>query len=617
MAKNIKKEIRTSKDISYLNKDFDSFRTELIRYANVFYPDKILDFTESGLGGLFVDMAAYVGDVMSFYLDHQFNETNLETAVQDENIERLVRAAGVKIVGASPAIVPVEFTITAPAEFYENEYRPKINTLPKIRSGTILGSKNGINFTLMEDLDFAKVNASGNLIASVAIATSSNNAPLTYTLKLTGVCTSSLTRTQSVTIENNFRAFRTVLLSQSNINEIISVYDSDGNEYYEVDNLTQDVVFLRKDNLANDQYEVQERLELVPAPYRFVRIYNRQNNTTSLRFGSGRQDVFDDDVIPDPSEHSIPLYGDRKTLDSIAIDPNSFLETATFGISPNNTTLTIRYRYGGGLSHNVGPLSINSVKDLIMDFPSSVETTDYVSVRRSTAVSNLVSAKGGEDPPTLDDLRFAALSAGNSQNRIVSKQDLIARVYSMPSKFGRVYRAAVRPNRNNPLAALLYVVSRDASGKLLQNSPDSLKENLATYLNEFRMVSDAIDIMDSPICNIGIKFSVSIERNFSPQAVLGQVIQNIISYMQNSAFQIDQPISISDIVNIIINVDGVISLIDLQFKEKSGLDSVTGNSYSQFNYSVASNTSRGMIFPADGGIFELKYPEDDVVGEAV
>lgn len=615
MAKNIKKEIKTKKQVSYLGKDFDSLRSDLIRFASTHYADKIADFTENGFGGMMIDMAAYVGDVMSYYMDHQFNELDLRTAIQDDNVEKLITAAGLDIVGASPSNVIVDFVIKVPAAFVENEYVPQNNLLPIIREGTVLGSSVGVNFTLMEDLDFRKTDKNGKLLASYEIFASSNGVPTSFVLKLQGACTSGQTFTETFNIDSTFTPFRTITLTKTNVTEILLLKDSDGNQYYEVDNLTQDVVFLRKDNLANDVYEVPERIEMTPAPYRFVKEFTRANNTTKLRFGSGRQDVFDDDVIPDPSEYSLPLYGSRKTFESVAIDPNKFLETGTFGISPLGTTLTVRYRHGGGLSHNVPALSINSVRDLIADFPSSTLTTEIVAVRGSLQVVNQINSRGGENSPSLQELRFAALSSPNSQMRIVSKQDLLARVYTMPNKFGRVYRAAVRPNRNNPLAALLYVVSRNSGGNLV-GSPDTLKENLATYLNHYRLVSDAIDILDSPICNIAVEYSVSVERGYNLQSVLGQINFGIANYLKVENFQIDQPIILADIVNIIINTDGVLSLLDIRFTNKSGVDSNTGNVYSGFTFNIDDNTSKGLIYPANGGIFELRYPNFDIVGSA-
>lgn len=616
MAKNIKKEIKTKKQVSYLAKDFDSLRSDLTRFATTHYADKIADFTENGFGGLMLDMAAYVGDVMSYYMDHQFNELDLRTAVQDSNVEKLVTAAGLNVVGASPSNVIVDFIIKVPASFVENEYIPQSNLLPIIREGTILGSSSGVNFTLMEDLNFGKTDKHGKLLASYEIY-SSNNAgvPLNFVIKMQGACTSGQTFTESFPIDSTFTPFRTITLTKQNVSEILYVKDTDGNDYYEVDNLTQDVVFLRKENLANDVYEVPERIEMTHAPYRFVREFSRNNNITKLRFGSGREGVFDDDVIPDPSEYAIPLYGSRKTFEAVAIDPNKFLETGTFGISPLGTTLNVRYRHGGGLNHNVGPLSINSVRDLIADFPSSTLTTEIVSVRSSLQVINQSSAKGGENPPSLQELRFAALSSPNSQMRIVSKQDLLSRVYTMPNKFGRVFRAAVRPNRNNPLAALLYVVSRNSTGNLI-GSHDTLKENLAMYLNHFRLVSDAIDILDSPICNIGIDYSISVERGYNLQSVLGQVNFGLSNYLKIENFQIDQPIILADIVNIIINTDGVLSLLDIRFMNKTGIDANTGNIYSGYSFNIEENTSKGLIYPANGGIFELRYPNFDIVGSA-
>ena len=614
MPKNIKKEIKKQKNISYTNKDFTSLRSDLERHMLTHFSDNIIDFSDSSLGGLFLDLGAYVGDVMSYYLDHQFNENSIENAIEPENLERLIRESGVDIPGASPAFSEVKIRIVVNSELNnQGLYQPKEIDLPVINSGTIFTSPEGIDFTLLEDVDFSQKNEEGLLIAEKNVGLTRNNNPVNYVLTRTGVVSSSKTKVETFAIEDRLIPFRTISLSQKNVNEIVSVIDSQGDQYYEVDTLSQDTVFLYYENTSYDSDLVNYRMELQHAPKRFVKVNSRNSGLTTLRFGSGNEDSFDEDIIPDPSEHAIKMYGDRETLNSVTIDPNSFLETQTLGISPKNTTLTVTYKYDGGLSHNVSAGSINSVKTLFTTFKTGTSPSSISSVRSSLTVTNLRRASGGEDEPSLEELRNIAIFNRNSQNRIVTREDLIARVYSMPANFGRVYRVAVSDNPNNPIGAQIFVISRKSRGYLTTSS-DTLKKNLVKYLNKFRIVSDSIDILDAAILNFGINFSITIEKGYVGQVVVNAVTAKLRDYFDIKKNQINKPIVEGEIRNLILNVPGVVSE-EIQIVSKSGL--LDGNSYSGNSFSPANSRDRGFIFPPVGGIFELKYPNEDINGSII
>jgi len=593
---------------SYLNKDFDSFRADLLLYAKTFFPDQIQDFSEASLGGLLLDMTAYVGDVMSYYLDHQFNELNIETATESGNIEKILKSSGVPVMGASPASANVDFYVRVDADTTDTTL-PVHNYLPKIDEGTTLIASNGVTFTLTETLDFSKKDDDGNYMFQ-QITPSSSTFANTFILKMTGQCVSGKTRTENIPIPNQFVPFRRVTISNPGVTEIISVRDSEGNEYYEVGSLVQNTVYKRVSNVSLDYDEVPENLEVMPAPFRFVVENSIVNNTTKLLFGSGQADSLDDDIIPDPSELSLPLYG-KKTLSRFSIDPNNLIKTKSLGISPINTTISIKYRYGGGLSHNAPPGSINGISTLLTTFNSAVPKSKISSIRASIDVINPESARGGENAPSLEDLKRLVVSARNSQSRIVTKDDLLSHIYMMPSRFGRVFRAGVRSNPENPLSTRLYIVSRTRKG-LLSTSPDSLKDNLALFLNQNRLISDAIDILDSPIVNIGVKYSIVTDATSNKSTVVQIINSKIKTYFNVLNFQIDQPIFLTEIQNIIINTDGVISLSELELINLSGTSS--GRVYSDVIYSIGSATLKGIVSPPHGGIFELKFPNDDIIG---
>lgn len=615
--KNKLKQVRKNQR-SYLNRDFDSFRSELTNYGRSFFSDKISDFGTQGLAGMFVEMAAYIGDNMSYYMDHQFNELDIVTAVESQNIERLVRSAGVKIQGAAPATCNVDFYVEVEAT--NTSVSGVVTTIPDsiycpiIRAGTILSSTAGVKFELMEDLNFAKKNEAGNIVAEYSpMKTDSSGVPKSFALKLSGRCTSGLTLSESFSIKDSFSPFLTLSLSGPNISEIVSVKDSSGNEYYEVDALTQDTVYKRVINKSYDSDKVSESIEVQPAPYRFIKSTSRNTGKTTLRFGGGDALSTDDDIMPDPSELSIPLYGKRRTISRFTIDPNALLQTRTLGIAPRNTTITVRYRSGGGLLHNVASESIKTISTLITKFSSEVPSSKKATIRASASCRNAEPASGGESAPTLNELKSTALAFRNSQSRIVTKPDLVARIYTMPSKFGRVFRVGVRDNPNNPLASVISIISRDTSGKLRVSS-DTLKENLKTYLNEYRLISDAYDIVDASVVNLKIQYSVVIDASSNTSLVLQNINLKLKNYMSIENWQIDQPVLTSDLINLIINSPGVISLVTFQVLNISG--TVDGREYSRESFSVTANTDRGMIIPPLGSIVEIKYPEDDIIGIA-
>ena len=613
MPQNIKKQIKKDKRVSFTNKDFTSLRNELQRYALTHFSDNIIDFTDASLGGLILDIGAYVGDVMSYYIDHQFNENSIENAIEVENIERLVREAGVKIPSAAPAYAELAISMTVPAQLVNNEYVPKTNSLPTIKKNSIFSSVGGIDFVLLEDVNFGEFNTEGQLIASISAGRVSNGIPVNFVISRTATVSSSKLETETFSIPDVFKSFRSFSLSKENVTEIISVFDSSGDEYYEVDTLTQDTVFKVLTNSSYDSDAVRSRMEMLHAPKRFISTRSVATGRTTIRFGSGNEDNFDEDVIPDPSEHAIRLFGDRSSIPTIAIDPNNFLTTQTLGISPRNTTITVNYRHGGGLSHNVSAGSISSVKSLITVFKDNASAFDIAQVRASVDVINFSSAKGGENEPTIEELRNVAIFNRSAQNRIVTREDLIARVYSLPSNFGRVFRVGVSDNPINPRGSLLYIISRDKNKKLTI-STDTLKQNLAKYLNQYRLVSDAVDILDAKIVNLGIKYGVTIKDGYRQEIVLPLISNKIKNYLKIENMHINKPIKTGDLENIILNCQGVDNLIFLNISSKNNASSTK---YSSENFNSKDSIDRGYLFPPEGGIFEVKFPNTDIEGVIV
>ena len=613
MALDIKKKLKKAKTKNYLVKDFDDFRSDSLRYARTYFGDRVQDFSEGSLGGLLLDMVAMVGDNMSFYLDHQFNELNWATAVESKNVQRHIRTAGIPIKGAAPSVVDVTVFIEVPSEIYDNEYRPKKSALPVVHAGSVFQSSDGVTFNLVDDIDFAAESA-GGLDADIIVSQSSSGGiPLKYIVSKEGQCVSGTESSDVFTISSSHVPFRTVSLSNDNVTIVLDVIDSEGNKYYEVESLTQDVVFQGITNRDDDGNLVKENLEIIPAPYRFLKIMDVRTRSTKLRFGGGDSESLDDDIIPDPSELSLPLYG-KKTMSRFSIDPKGLLQSHTLGIAPLNTKITVRYLHGGGRSHNVSPDSIRTVNTLKMEFYKSPSASNAKAVRASIDVTNRLSAAGGDAAPTINELRAHIPQSKQMQSRIVSKEDLLSRIYTLPSQFGRVYRAGIRQNPNNPMAVQLFVVSRDIN-KNLTVAPDALKKNLRVYLNEFRLISDAIDVLDARVINVGIKFEIVSHIDKNKNLVVQNVIAAISEIMKIENFQIDQPIVMDDLTNVIINTAGVISLTNLKVVNLRGTSDE--REYSAVTFNVEGSTYRRMIIGPPGSIFELKYPDNDIIGTSL
>lgn len=606
----IKQKVRQVRQRSYLGKDFDSFREELANYAKSYYSEQIKDISETSVAGMFIDMAAYVGDVMSYYLDYQFNELDINTATDPNNVEKLIARSGVKVGGASPAAVNIDFYLIVPANSAGTD--PNIVYLPKILAGSRFLSNSGITFELLEDVDFAETNSQGKLIAQSTIYSQDAAGNITkFAVKRSLPTISASIVTETFTIDDNFIPFRKITLTNKNVTEIISVSDIDGNIFYEVDSLTHDVVYKKQPNNTSDSNVVEDTLVLVPAPRRFIAKNSRVSGLTTLTFGSGNADSLDDDIIPDPSEVALPLYGSKNTFSKVSLDPNTLLQTRSLGISPVNTTLTVSYRCGGGLNNNVPANSIKTISKLNVYFSPAANPSIAATVRSTFEVNNLLPATGGEDQLSLNDLRTIAQSYANAQNRIVTKQDALARIYTMPSNFGRVFRVGFRPNPVNPLSTLTYIVSRNENGQLVLSS-DTLKINLSKYLNEFRLIADALDIVDASIVNIRVNYTIGLIQGAVKNTTLQSINQKLKDYFNINNFQIDQPIVLTDINNIIINEAGVLSLIDLTVSNVGG--SVNGILYSDVIFNVPQNTKNGLIIPPPGGIFEVRYPTTDIIG---
>lgn len=605
MAEDIKKKVGLQRKRSYLARDFQGFRADLLEHARAHFSDKIQDFSESSMGGLFLDMAAYVGDNMSFYLDHQFRELSPETVTEGKNLEAMIKNAGLRITGNAPASVYVEFDIEVATEPDQitGKSIPKHSELPVILENARLKADNGTVFYLTHDLDFSLQDENGEYEAEVTPITDGQGTITSFVLTLRGLCVSGTVKTETFDIGSTFVPFRTITLSEPHISSILRVVDADGNEYFEVESLSQDTVF-RKNLLSSGDYSI----DVIPSPYRFTSQMETLGRLTTIQFGSSNSE--DETQLSDPSMMALPLYG-KQAFSAFSLDPNSLMTNRSLGVSPTNTTIEVTYRYGGGPTHNVPASSINEILEIDWRFATGILYDRAQSIKRSASVENPLPSAGGAAAPTTEELRAFITSSRTMQNRIVTTSDLLARIYTMPTEFGVVYRANILPNPENSLASLLYIICRDSNGRLTIAS-DALKRNLSTYLNEFRLIGDAIDILDGRVINFEVTIDVKLSPAVNKYEVMTTIMNRVAELFPKEKVNLGKEIVISEITTTVSNVQGVLSVPPNGIQISNIFGSHDNRDYSRERLNFSLIEKDGILQPKPYEIFELRYPNDNI-----
>ena len=613
MSIDVSKKLINQRKNQYINKTFEDFRNELIGYANTNFSNQIQDFSESSLGGMLLDFAAIVGDSLSFYVEQQFSELSYETATNTSNIVKHLRKAGVKGGTASPSSVYVTFFIEVDIDSSTsiNDLMPDSNQLPIVKAGTTLVSDDGINFILSEDVDFRK-----DYLKEISEEDQNGNA-LKLILEKKGLCTSGVFTSETVSFDSDTQNFfLSYNLQNENVQKIVKIVDDNLNEYYEVEFLSQNTVYLKvEDTKENYMYPTA-------APFRYIVERNFQNNTSTIRFGNGSGKTIEDNILTNPEDLLVPLKN-RNYSESISLDPNSLIKSNSLGVSPAGKTLTIDYIHGGGESHNVTAGSIETIINPILVFPNISDSnldidTITASVLETLDVFNEEEAVGGTNSLTLEELRLQIPNTLVSQNRIVNEKDLISRIYTMPSDYGKVHKIALLENQFTNLSKDLFVICKDSAGFYV-NANDALKMNLKNFINNFRVLGDSFNILDAPIYNFGIDLTIKVKSFYVIENVLDNVISRIIQNMRFETLQINEAINVNDIINIVLNTDGVSSIVTLPeniIVAKSFQDDFFDSveeidiEYSNNSFSPKQQFQDGFIYPLRGGIFEFKYDTD-------
>jgi hypothetical protein len=664
-----------TRDINYVGKDFASFRQNLVEYSKTYFPNTFSDFSEASPGSVFLDMASYVGDVLSFYQDVQLKESMLLHATEKKNVIALAQALGYKPKLTAPAVTTLTVYQTVPANGAGGNYQPNSTYYFKIKDGLQIQSRTNSNiiFRTIDTIDFS--NPTDREIDVIG-RDESTGAPNLYLITKKVKAISAEEREITVDITDNSE-YPTIDLNETNVISIISCMDSQGNEWYEVPYLAQESIFVEQpntetnSNLSEYASTVPYILEVKKVPRRFS-IKVNTNNTISLQFGSGNNSAgFEDEILlPNTKNVGLGLANSIKRTNE-GIDPSNFLKTNTFGISPFGKTLTIKYLVGGGVESNVNSEDLTFIDSIefeedLLSFTDE-QAAAYEEFKDSIAVENLEPAVGGRGGESIEEIRQNAIAMFGSQNRAVTRQDYTVRAISMPERYGSVAKVYVSADGeidggspasilsnpknlqeftnlvdsikglskndiqlelakylsqkrgnvvelNNPFAINMYVLGY-TSDKKLTNLNIAVKENLKTYLGEYRILTDGVNIIDGFIVNIGIDFEIISYSNFNKREILANCLTEMQDYFNIDNWTFNKPINISEIELILANVEGVMSVPSVKLYNICGEG---GAGYSLNKYNLDEATKGKIIYPSlDPCVFEVKFPNKDIKGRAL
>ena len=613
------------RDIKYLNRDFNDFRNALIEYSKTYFPKTYNNFTPSSTGMLFIEMASYVGDVLSYYLDNQIQETFIQHSKQTNNLFNLAYLLGYhpKVTTAATAEVEVYQQLPATTDS-AGATIPDYTYCLQVSENAVLtsNSNSSIQFLMEDKIDFSYSSSLDPTILSVyAIAGAQ---PTYYTIKKKRKAISANIKSTTFDFTSPER-FQTIKISESDIIGILDITDSDGNTWYEVPNLAQETIYdsikntnTNDPNFSSDN-EVPYLLKLKKVQRRFITRFLNET-TLQIQFGSGTVNDTDEEVIPNPNNVGAGLPFDKTKL-TTAFSPTNFIFNDTYGISPSNTTLTVRYLVGGGVNSNVPSNDLTTIStDNITFLNSNLNAVLAQTIFDSVETYNPSAASGGQDGDSIEEIRKNAMGNFQNQLRTVTQDDYLIRTLSMPSIYGAVSKAYAAPETLQdlmpgelPSVVNLYVLGYDIN-KNLANASSALKQNIKTYLSEYRMINDAVKIKDGYIINILIDFDIIVLPNYNNNEVLDRCISELKTKFNIDNWEINQPIITKDLYILLDNVEGVQTVKNIEIENKSG----SSLGYSDYAYDVKGATIDGVVYPSiDPMIFEVKNPNSDIRGRVV
>ena len=675
MALNSTNKKNKGRDIKYLNKDFGQFRQNLIDYTKTYFPQTYTDFNESSPGMVFIEMASYLGDVLGYYIDDTLKESLMTTAEDIESVIELSTVLGYKPKVTSAALTKLSVFQLVPSKRKStgggNDFEPDSDYYLRIKEGMGIESGTGIKFRTTEAVDFSD---SYEREISIYERNSDTNYPDLYLVKKYVNCISAELKTLSQDFGNTPQEFSRIDITDTNVVDIYDVRDSSGNKWYEVPYLAQDMVYVDYPNseqtdksLSQFKDSVPSILKLVKTSRRFTRKINT-DGTTSLIFGGGTSDS-DETLIPNFKNVGLGLNSSIDSLGS-SFDPSNFLKTNNYGQSPTGN-FTVSYLVGGGVSSNVSKNTLTRIQSMVFDEELSTFDQDAIPLynfcKSSVAVDNEFPATGGRGIETIEEIRQNALANFGSQNRAVTRKDYQVRALSLPAKYGGIAKVYCAPDgeldnnspssiltdpnslqqftelilslkekegitekeiqnqvttflsgkqsdsreKNNPFAINLYVLGYDSTKKL-STLNQAVKENLKTYLGEYRLLTDGVNLLNGFVINIGVDFEIRVYGGYNKQEVLVKCISEIQKFFNIDNWTFNMPVNLSELELIIAGVEGVQSVPKCEIVNKCK------GSYSNVSYNIQSATKNKMVYPSlDPSVFEVKYPNKDIKGRVV
>jgi len=638
---------QVKKEIRYLNKDFASLRANLVNYAKVYFPNTYNDFNESSPGMMFIEMAAYVGDVLSYYMDSQIKELFIQHAEERKNVVNLAETLGYRPRQSFAASTTLDVFHLVPSigsgELNKPDYRYALIIAEGLQVSSTADSS--VTFRSNDLLNFNFSSSNDPTDISIYERDGGTGEPTYYLLKKSVKASSGTVTSETFTIGDPQKYLR-VALNNTKILKIVSVKDSDGNTWYEVPYLAQDTIFKELRNTAENDPQFSQYNDT--APYllklkktsRRFRTRIRGDNKLELQFGAGISSDPDEVIIPNPDNVGSSLPGGRSYLD-VSIDPSNFLYTKAYGQIPQNTTLTVEYLTGGGLEDNVAQGDLTSISGISATYDNDAGLAASVSnvVKGSVAVNNKEAGVGGKGAETIPEIRNNALAHFSAQNRAVTMEDYLIRIYSLPEKFGRIDKAYIVQDEQlnkskllqpvsstdgssvlptdqsetikNPLALNCYVLGLNSIGKLTAVN-EAIKQNLKTYMGQYRILTDAVNIKDGYIVNIGINFEIIVLSGHIKREVLLSCITKVKDFFALNKWQFNQPIVLSDIYTDLAVIEGVQSVVSVEVENKWDADL----GYSGNVYDIEEATKNDIIYPSmDPAVFEVKFPDSDIKGK--
>ena len=606
----------TDNRVSYLNKTFSDFKNNLLNYTKTYFPNNYNDFTDANPGSLFIDLASYVGDVSSFYLDTQVQENFLLYAKEKESLYALSYMLGYRPQVSHAANVSLDIYQLIPSVISGSVNVPNYTYGLVIPQNTnVTSTSTGINFLTTDKVDFT--DTANNTVTFV----NSN-----YFLLKRSVTAISAQIKSIILPFSSAQKFQTATIVDDNILQILDATDVSLNKWYEVPYLAQNTVLTTTTNPTSGSDNVPYLVNYQRVPRRYVSRF-LSDNTLQLEFGAGLSNSRDNTILPTPDNINLGLVPGISTLTNNYNVASTFF-TQEYGLAPSNN-IRVRYLTGGGVTSNVASNDLTIIDSAPAYFPSGVSDSIANQVLASVASNNPTAAAGGRGGDEIEEIRNNALYAYQSQLRAVTREDYIVRALSLPSNYGSIAKVYVTQDMarealstptvsnttyNNPLSLDMYILGYNSS-KQLTIASNTLKSNLVTYLNQYRMVTDAINIKDAYYINIGINFDIKIQRGYSSSTVITNCITALQSFFNINNWAINQPIIISDVVSTLLQINGVQSVVKIDIVNKQDN---TGTTYSQYAYDIAGATKQDTIYPSlDPSIFEVRYPNTDIQGRVV